>query len=321
MPAVRYLVTGGSGYIGGRLIEQLAARDETELIVDADLRPPPGAAPKLEFARTDVRDRDAMRDLLARHGIDVLVHLAFIFEPIHDELLTYDVNLNGTVATLTAAAEAGTSQVLVTSSAVAYGAWADNPTPITEEQQPRGVPDFPYARDKADADRVCQLWAAQHPDRVMTIVRPCPVLGPNVSNFIVRGFLKPSLPFLPLPDGHDAELQLVHEDDVVAALLALLDGRAAGAFNLAGDGTITVSHAGVLLGMRTRPVPVRRLKRISATSWRLRLPRTYAPAGYIDFLRYPWIVSTEKLKSATDWRPRHDARQTFEITMQAKGRL
>jgi UDP-glucose 4-epimerase len=318
---VRYLITGGSGYIGGMLIEQLAARDETELIVDVDLRPPPGATPKVEFVRVDVRDRGTMRDLLARHEIDALVHLAFIFEPIHDELLTYDVNLNGTVATLRAAAEAGTSQVLFPSSAVAYGAWPDNPVPITEEQPPRGVPDFPYARDKADADRACQLWAAQHPDRVMTIVRPCPVLGPNLSNFIVRGFLKPALPFLPLPDGHDPELQLVHEDDVVAALIGLLDGRAAGAFNLTGDGTITISEAAAVLGMRTRSIPMGRLKRLTAVSWRLHLPRTYAPAGYIDFLRYPWILSTEKLKSATGWDPRYDTRQTFEVTLRAKRRL
>jgi nucleoside-diphosphate-sugar epimerase len=49
MPAVRYLITGGSGYIGGRLTDELSAREETEKIVDVDLRPPPRSWPKHEF--------------------------------------------------------------------------------------------------------------------------------------------------------------------------------------------------------------------------------------------------------------------------------
>ena len=98
----------------------------------------------------------------------------------------YDVDVNGTQAVLQAASEAGVEQVLVTSSVAAYGAFPDNPVPIAEDQPVRGQPDFPYARDKAEADRVCQLWAAEHPDRVMTIVRPAIVFGPNVDNYISR---------------------------------------------------------------------------------------------------------------------------------------
>ena len=57
----------------------------------------------------------------------------------------------------------------------------------------------------------------------MTIVRPSIVFGPNVDNYIVRGF--ENNPFVPILDGVDEEFQLVHEDDVVSALLALLDGK------------------------------------------------------------------------------------------------
>ena len=54
----------------------------------------------------------------------------------------------------------------------------------------RGVAGFSYARDKTESDRICQLWAAQHPDRLMTIVRPCIVFGPNVDNYLVRLWTK-----------------------------------------------------------------------------------------------------------------------------------
>ena len=47
--------------------------------------------------------------------------------------------------------------------------------------------------------------------------------------------------------------------------------------------------------------------------------RTEAPGGNLDFVRYPWVVSTEKLKSTADWQPRYDTLETFKITARAKG--
>jgi hypothetical protein len=41
--------------------------------------------------------------------------------------------------------------------------------------------------------------------------------------------------------------------------------------------------------------------------------------GQIDFILYPWIASNEKLKRELDWTPRYTSRETFEITMRAKG--
>jgi UDP-glucose 4-epimerase len=316
---VRYLITGGSGYLGGRLIGLLSEREETEKIIDVDVRPPARVYPKTEFVRGDVRDAKATRELLERHEIDVLVHLAFILNPIRDEAMMYDVDVNGTQATLAAAAEAGTEQVLVTSSASAYGAFPDNPKPIAEDWPVRGAPDFSYARHKAEADRLCQLWAAQHPDRTMTIVRPAIVFGPNVDNYIVRSFQ--NNPFMPILDGVDEEFQLVHEDDVVTALIALLDGKADGAFNLAGDGTLTWRRSAELLGKKAREVSLKNMKRFAGTMWKLHIPRAEAPAGNLDFIRYPWVVSTEKLKAETGWKPRYDSLETLKVTARARGML
>ena len=107
MRRVRYLITGGSGYIGGRLTDELSAREETEKIVDVDLRPPPRTWQKHEFVKADIRDRKQMRELLERHEIDALLHFAFVLNPIRDEPKMYDIDVNGTQAVLQAAAEAG----------------------------------------------------------------------------------------------------------------------------------------------------------------------------------------------------------------------
>ena len=314
---MRYVITGGSGYIGTRLVERLAGRDETERIVIADVRPPQRFRPKVEYSQLDVRDAGGVRALLERERPDALVHLAFVLNPMHDEDTMYDIDVGGTHNVLAAAGEAGIGQVLVTSSATAYGAFPDNPVPIEEDWPVRGVPDFEYARDKTEADRLCQLWALQHPDRVMTIVRPCIVFGPNVDNYIVRAWTKQ--PFIADIGGSDLPVQFVHEDDVVEALTRLLDGRHAGPFNLAGSGMMTWGECGELIGTPIHKVPRRLFWRFVDLMWRLR--QAESPAGNLHFTLHPWVVSTKRLEEATGWSPRHSSRETFEITMHEHGKL
>jgi len=314
---VRYLVTGGSGYIGSRLIEILAARDDTEGIVNLDVRPPTRPQPKATFVRGDVRDMSGMRELCERNAPDALLHLAFILDPIRDEARMYDIDVNGTQAVLQAAAEAGTPQVLVTSSATAYGAFPDNPVPIAEDWPVRGQPNFAYARHKAEVDRLCQLWGLELPDRIMAIVRPSIVFGPTVDNFISRSWKNSS--FFPVLDGVDTEYQLVHEDDVVSAIIGLLEAKAGGAFNVGGDGTLTWRESAEMVGVRTRVMSMRATRRIYAAAWALHAPRIESPPGNLDFIRYPWIVSNEKLKSEIGWEPSADTREVFVETMHAQG--
>jgi UDP-glucose 4-epimerase len=314
---MRYLITGGAGYIGTRLVDLLSRREDTEKIVICDLAPPAAYRPKTEFERVDVRDRDGVRQVLERSGADALIHLAFILNPSHDEQFMYDVDVNGAHNVLDAAAAAGTSQVLVASSSTAYGAFPDNPVPLTEEDPVRGVPGFPYARHKTESDRLCQLWAAAHPDRVMTIVRPCIVFGPSVDNYIVRLWTK--VPFTADAGHLDSPIQFVHEDDVVEAMSALLLGRHAGAFNVAGDGTMTLRECSEIIGTPIRRMPLRAFRGLARSMWATRLSE--APPGQIEFALHPWLVSSEKLKQTTGWSPRYTTRETFEITMRKHGKL
>ena len=179
----------------------------------------------------------------------------------------------------------------------------------------RGVPSFEYARDKAESDRLCQLWAHQHPDRTMTIVRPTVVFGPSVSNFIVR--LLTAQPFIADLGGQAPPLQLVHEDDLVDALEGLLAGRHAGAFNIAADGTMTMRDFAERLGVPVRRVPRRAYWALARLLWRLRVSEV--PPGYLHFVVNPWIVSNQKLKDTLGWQPRHTTWETFEDTVRSRG--
>jgi UDP-glucose 4-epimerase len=316
VPGVRYLITGGSGYIGSRLVERLAGAEGVEILI-CDVRPPRVFRPGISFRALDVRDAAAVGDAVSSWRPDAVVHLAFVLNPIHDEALMYSIDGEGTHNVLEACSAAGVSQVLVTSSSTAYGAFADNPVPLTEEHPVRGVPEFEYARDKTESDRLCQLWAARHPERVMTIVRPCIVFGPSVDNYLLRLWTRqPFQADFGLPD---PGIQFVHEDDVVSALVTLLEGRHAGAFNVAGDGVLPVAECAALIGLPRRRVPLAVMRRMVSVMWRVRASET--PPGSLAFAVYPWIVSNEKLKRETGWQPRFSSRETFEITMRAHGKL
>ena len=204
--------------------------------------------------------------------------------------------------------------MLVTSSTTAYGAFPDNPVPITEDWPVRGVPAFEYARDKAESDRLCQLWALRHPERTMTIVRPCIVFGPNVDNYLVR--LWANAPFQPDFGGNlDQPIQFVHEDDLVDAMVGLLEGRHGGAFNITGDGLMTMretaevhGHEGAQDAAAARPRDQPRRRGSSGQS--------ETPPGQLEFAMNPWVCSNEKVKQTLGWQPRYTSRETFELTMQ-----
>jgi UDP-glucose 4-epimerase len=151
----------------------------------------------------------------------------------------------------------------------------------------------------------------------MTIVRPSIVLGPNVDNYISRSWKTSA--FMPILDGVEEEFQLVHEDDVVSAIIGLLDAKAGGAFNVGGDGSVTWKESAEMVGLKPRVMSMKAVRRIYAAAWALHAPRVESPPGNLSFLRYPWIVSNEKLKSKIGWQPSATTREVFVETMYAKG--
>ena len=106
-----------------------------------------------------------------------------------------------------------------------------------------------------------------------------------------------------LPDGHDADWQYVHEDDVVDAMSRLLSERRGGIFNLTADGTIKMSEAAAIAGKKMRKMPLKLYRRIAAASWKLRLPNVEAPPGQIEFVLHP----VDRLEREAEERARLDA--------------
>jgi UDP-glucose 4-epimerase len=112
-----------------------------------------------------------------------------------------------------------------------------------------------------------------------------------------------------LPD-HGIPFQLVHHDDVAAALLAgVLGGSTHGVYNLAGPGELHWSDVAHELGWYTVPVPRRAL---DATAELLgAIPALEVQAGWLEALRVPMLMDCSRARRELGWEPAYDARQTL----------
>ena len=150
----RILITGVSGYIGGKIARALATDERVEKLVGIDIRAPQAPPTRLTFVQHDVRT--PMAGLFHRHAIDTVIHAAYVLPPIHDRALMEDINVAGTRNVITACQQAGVNHLLYTSSATAYGFHPDNEIPLTEESPLRGNEDFTYSKNKKEIEFIFQ---------------------------------------------------------------------------------------------------------------------------------------------------------------------
>ena len=246
--------------------------------------------PKVVFQQYDVTQ--PMSDLLAEHRIDAVVHLAFVLAPGHNRSAIRRINVGGTANVLEASKEAGVRHIVLLSSTTVYGAHPDNAQQLTEDSPARPVDGFQYGEDKAACEELVDKLLRDQPSISATVLRSCPALGPTADNFISRAFARP---FLVRVSGYDPPMQFVHEDDMAGVVVQCLLQRVPGVYNVAGDGTVKWSEMAALFGRRLLDLPGPLLYGLTGVAWKLRL-QGQSPACGLDFIKYPWTVSTEKIK-------------------------
>jgi len=309
-------LTGAGGYLGQRLIDHLERHDGCARVLGTDRREPEIRAEKLRFLRKDIRD-PSLIEFWRDQGVRTLVHLAFIVDPIHDEKEMHDINVNGTLNVLRICKQLGVRHVIVASSGTAYGAWPDNPVPLREDHPIRLFPPtLSYAHHKGLNEAHFADFMKKHPEIVFNVVRPCIVYGPNVNNYLSR-FLK-TLPVVPLVDGKDPPLQLVHEDDVARLFTLLMERKAPGPFNVAGKGVLRLSELAAMVGKKTVRVPGPLMVPLARLLWKLDL-LLEAPAGLIDYMRYPWVLHTGRARDLLGFEPRYSTEETARIMFETHG--
>ena len=230
-------VTGPTGELGKPFMAALQRAPEVERVIGMARRPFDPVAngwDKATYRPGDIRDPDSVAELV--EGADVVVHLAFVIVDGDGE--GPEINRVGSRNVFEAAVAAGAGRLVYTSSVAAYGFRRDLPDLITEQEPARGTGRHPYSADKAEVEAdLAEILDGTDTDGY--VFRPCIVAGPEATFMLdmipllalgqklpgpLRWALKrtPSLrPVLPDPG---VRFQLVHQDDVAAALTAATIG-------------------------------------------------------------------------------------------------
>lgn len=237
--ARRYLVTGGTGFIGAALVRRLLAEGHAVRVLDDQSRGAPrrlgDAARAVELVEADIRDAERVRN--AARGVDSVLHLAYVngteFFYSQPELVL-DVALRGMLNVLDACRANGVRELVLASSSEVY---QTPPRVPTAEDAPLCVPDvlnprYSYGGGKIACELMALNYGRQGFERVM-IFRPHNVYGPDMGwehvlpQFVLRAVdaiaAHPAGP-VPFPiqgDGSQTRA-FIHIDDFTDGVMAVL---------------------------------------------------------------------------------------------------
>jgi UDP-glucose 4-epimerase len=320
MSARRIFVTGGCGYLGSALLKALSQRlqaGEIDCVIASDVRDVPAEArlPGIEYLRYDVRE-SGLQQLLAPRRIDAVVHLAAIVTPgaKSNRELEYAVDVTGTRNVLEACVAAGVRQIIVTSSGAAYGYHADNPDWLRETDAVRGNEAFAYSHHKRLVEEMLAAYRQQHPALRQVVLRVGTILGETTRNQITALFDRPRLIAI---RGSRSPFVFIWDQDVVGVIDHALRTDAAGIYNLAGDGALSIQEIAARLGKRCITLHPALLRAVLAVLHRFGLTQ-YGPEQ-VDFLRYRPVLDNQRLKTEFGYVPRMTSAEAFDFYCRTHG--
>ncbi len=291
------LVTGVAGYIGKRVAARLAALPELH-VIGVDSRRPKEQIYRLDFVQADVRN-GLLADLFGEEQVAVIYHLAFTDSDRPNEN-AFDLNVMGTIRVMGAAAAAGVQRVIVPSSTLVYGARPENSAFLSENQPLRGSERQGTVRDLTEIESFCNGYRRRYPQVELVILRFANMLGLGIQSPMTR-FLRESA--APILLGFDPMMQVIHEEDVVEALVHALDGPA-GVYNIAAEDVLPLTQLMALAGKT--PIPLLHW----GVYWGSGLLRAagIGAARYLpfdpDYLRYSCVGDLTRMREVLGFAPR-----------------
>jgi nucleoside-diphosphate-sugar epimerase len=297
-------VTGAASGAGLLLTRHLLDRADVGRVVAIDTVR--GDAAGATWRLADVTDPAVARRLA---GVDVLVHLATDLSFGADASVAAQRsarNVRGAQAVLTAAAAAGVRRVVMVTSAMVYGALADNPVPLAEDAPLRAVPDRSVVGDLLEIESVAARAREVHPGLSVTVVRPVTVVGAGVDSVLTRHFESPRLLVV---RGSRPRWQFCHVDDLVSALTVVVVRELDGPLTVASGRWLEQEEVEAASGLGRIELPA---GVAFGTAERLhRLGMVPAPASELAYVVYPWVVDSARLL-ATGWQPAYDGSAALE---------
>ncbi|HYO86886.1 MAG TPA: NAD-dependent epimerase/dehydratase family protein [Dermatophilaceae bacterium] len=321
MPAT-VLVTGVSHYLGARFAGELVKHPGVGRVIGVDVVAPTHHLSGAEFVRADIRN-PAVGRLMSQASVDTVVHLAVSTSPPGGARVSQkEINVIGTMQLLAACqATESVRRIVLKSTGAVYGSSPKDPAMFTEEMSVRSSPRSGYVRDCLDVEGYVRGVGRRRPGVQVDILRMANIVGPHLGTAFTDYFRRP---FVAVPLGYDARLQLLHEDDAVAALMlastrpwastarAAANGSPAPGvevINVAADGVLTLTQAARIVGRPVLPVPVATGRLFGQLAQRASL--TEVSGEQLDYLFWGRCLDTTRMRSVLGLNPTYTTREAF----------
>jgi UDP-glucose 4-epimerase len=301
---VKYLVTGGAGFIGSHLIEALVRRGNTVSVLDnlstGNLKNLSSIRLSINFKRGEILDRDLINDLVAES--DYVIHLAAalgVFNIVNKPLESLKINLQGSEIVLEAA-DRYKKPVLIASTSEVYG--KNDKVPLNEEDDRIiGHPlksRWSYSEAKAVDESLAYFYYLEN-KLPIRIVRLFNTVGPRqVGHYgmVVPRFVSAALKNEPLSvyGSGDQIRCFCHVTDAVKALLLVMDSdKAVGqVFNVGNNSQISIME------LAKKVIEITGSK---SSIEKIAYEKAY-PEGFEDMQRR--VPDISKIKQVLGWEPK-----------------
>ncbi len=311
---MKALVTGGTGFVGGHLIDALQrAGDSVTALVRSSAKAAGLAERGVTLVPGDLDDRAALRQ--AARGQEVIYHAAGLVAA-RDAAEFLPVNRDGTARLVEAATEVSRARCILISSLSAAGP-VDRGTRRSGDEP--AAPVTAYGRSKLAGEAVVRSGALD-----WVIVRPPAVYGPGDREFL-RVFKAVRLGLVPVFGDGGQQLSLVYAPDLAEALVALGHSNATQRVFYPCHPELLTSLALAQEVARVMERPIRTV-RLPAWSAQLALGATSAAARLAgrrtlltrdkahEFFAPAWTADPGPLQAVTGWHAAHDAASGFAAT-------
>ncbi|CQD09014.1 MULTISPECIES: SDR family oxidoreductase [Mycolicibacterium] len=314
------LVTGACRFLGGYLTARLAQNPSIEHVIAVDAVVPSKdlmrRMGRAEFVRADIRN-PFIAKVIRNGNVDTVVHAAAAsYAPRSGGRATLkELNVMGAIQLFAACQKApSVRRVVLKSTSEVYGSSSRDPVMFGEESSARRPPGDGFARDSIDIEGYARGLARRRPDIDLTILRLANMIGPAMDTALSRYLAGPVVPSVV---GHDARLQLLHEQDALGALERATMAGKAGTFNIGASGIIMMSQAIRRSGRVRLPVPRGALSAINSLSRATNY--TELDRDQMNYLSYGRVMDTTRMHRDLGYSPKWTTAEAFDDYVRGRG--
>jgi UDP-glucose 4-epimerase len=253
-------------------------------------------------------NKTRIADIFRRHKPSIVLHLGRVGNLKERMGKRFDLNVIGSGKLMELCVEHAARRLVVLSTFHIYGAHPHNHTPIYEDEPLRAGLQFPQIADAIQLDNLALTWIWRHPEVKTALLRPCNVVGPKIHNAMSH-FLRQKV--IPTMIGFNPMVQFLHEDDLIAAIVAAAVSEGIGVFNVAGRSPVPWKVAIGWTSAMQIPIPT------MVASFYLKALRAIAtavPSYMVNFFKYPCVISDAKFRETFGWEPRVSEIETIRST-------